>query len=151
MMNPIFSAVRRLAAACGAVALLLLGSCADGSQPLAGGPGAPTLAVAPAGSQVQAFTGNAQVAVASDTLPSMLVARVVNGAGVPVKGVTVHWTVTSGGGTLVVAGGYTNETGRAYARWKLGTIVGTQTLRVDADGAGSATFSARAIPASSRL
>ena len=131
--------------------VLALGACADSPAPLAVDGAPPALATAPAGSQVQAFAGNGQVAVAGDTVPSLLVARVVNGSGVPVKGVTVQWTITSGGGTLVVAGGYTNETGRAYARWKLGTTVGTQTLRVDAAGAGSASFSARAIPANSQL
>jgi Tol biopolymer transport system component len=134
-----------------ACAALLLAGCADGGEPLLSEAGQPVLAAAPAGSTTRIFSGDLQAAVVGDTLPDLAVLQVLRADSTPAKGVTVTWTVTSGGGTLVVASGYTNATGRAYARWKLGSLVGFQTLQAQTDGAGSVTFNARGIPANSRL
>jgi hypothetical protein len=86
-----------------------------------------------------------------DTLPDLVVLQVLRADGSPAKGVTVQWTVTGGGGELVAAGGYTNATGRAYARWRLGSVAGPQALTAQTDGAGSVAFGARGLPHDRRL
>jgi hypothetical protein len=61
-------------------------------------------------------------------------------AGKPLKGVPVRFAVTSGGGT-VTSEALTNNRGEAFAVWKLGSTLGTQTVQASLPGAvGSPTF-----------
>lgn len=73
--------------------------------------------------------GNNQTAVAGSALPTnpSLVAR--DAGGLPVEGVTVFFTVLSGGGTVTQSSAVTNAQGVASpGTWTLGSGIGTQLL-----------------------
>lgn len=66
--------------------------------------------------------------------------------GNPVPGVTVNWTVTSGGGSVSPATSVTNPQGIARTRWTLGgTLLAPHTLQASAGGGLTAAFSANAV------
>ena len=63
--------------------------------------------------------------------------------GVPVAGVVVTFSVTAGGGSVVGSPDTTNASGVAtLTSWKLGTVVGPNTVTATATGLPSVTFSA---------
>lgn len=85
---------------------------------------------------------NATVATGTATVPSV---RVVDGKGRGVRGILVHWRVTSGGGRVVNDTIRTNSSGEASSGgWILGTTAGVQTLEATADAIPPATFTANA-------
>ena len=82
--------------------------------------------------------------------PSTVVAvrprvRVTDSAGNAVAGASVTFTVTGGGGTVTGASQLTDLSGEAVVgSWRLGSVVGTNTLRAAAAGA-SASFTAQTV------
>jgi hypothetical protein len=86
---------------------------------------------------------NNQRGPAGFTLSIPLAVRVTNSADEPRVGVTVTWTVMSGGGTVSPAASVTNDNGVAETLWTLGTTEGVQTVQATANGT-STTFSATA-------
>jgi alpha-tubulin suppressor-like RCC1 family protein len=94
--------------------------------------------------------GNGQVDTVGQLLPDSLTVKVtaVNGSGV--KGVTVAFSVTSGGGTLSASSGLTDSLGRVSAGWTLGTTAGAATNRATASVQGlrgsPVEFQATAVP-----
>jgi hypothetical protein len=101
--------------------------------------GAPAAISKAAGDNQQARSGTA-VPVA----PSVLV---TDASGNPVSGVTVTFTVASGGGTVTGAVATTGANGRAtVGSWTLGAV-GTNTLTASAGAAGTVTFTATATTA----
>lgn len=86
---------------------------------------------------------NNQRGIAGFALSIPLSVRVTSSSGAPLIGVTVTWTVTSGGGTVSPATSVTNDNGVAETRWTLGTTEGVQTVQATANGT-STTFSATA-------
>jgi len=86
---------------------------------------------------------NNQRGVAGFALTIPLAVRVTNSADQPLVGVTVTWTVTSGGGTVSPATSVTNDNGVAETSWTLGPIEGVQTVQATANGT-STSFSATA-------
>lgn len=85
---------------------------------------------------------SAAVATGTTTIPSV---RVIDGKGRGVRGVLVHWQVTSGGGRVVNDTIRTNSSGEAPSGgWILGTIAGTQTLQATSDAIPAVVFTANA-------
>jgi hypothetical protein len=77
--------------------------------------------------QISLVSGNSQTATVNTALPAPLVVKVGDASNAGVAGVTVFWTVTSGGGTRSAAATLTNASGLAQINWTLGVSVGTQT------------------------
>ena len=71
--------------------------------------------------------GNNQTGTASSTLPLPLSVTVTDAGGNPVSGITVHFLVTSGGGSVGTAAPVTNASGVATTTWTVGAS-GTQTV-----------------------
>jgi adhesin/invasin len=68
--------------------------------------------------------------------------------GHPLSGISVSWTVASGGGSLSSATSVTDENGYAEVGWTLGTISGAGTVTATANSTLTATFSSTASPGS---
>ncbi len=87
--------------------------------------------------------GDAQSATVNTTVATAPSALVTDGNGNPVGGVTVTFTVASGGGSVTGATPITNASGIAtVGSWKLGTTAGANSLTASATGTTSATFTA---------
>jgi len=114
-------------------ALVLLGACggSDGTAP------------APA-RLITAVSGDGSAAAVTTGVP--LSVRVTTDAGNVEEGVTVTWSVLSGGGSIN-ASSITNAQGLATATFTLGQVAGVQKARATAEGAGGspATFTVTAV------
>jgi hypothetical protein len=100
-------------------------------------PGAPALVVA--------STGNGQTAVAGSILPTSPSVVVRDTRGNPVSGVSVTFTVVSGGGILTGANATTNSAGVAtVGSWRLGNTAGAQSIRATVGTLDPVTFTATA-------
>jgi|GEM_PF-1461781 len=129
---------RWIAAAMCAVALSCDGSPTDsGEKPVPSQihPARPTVFSAAAGSTVE---------------PSIRV-RVIDSKGKAVAGVSVAWSVTSGGGRVSAATAVTDAAGEAGTEWTLGHARGTQTLAASVDSLAPLVFTATAMPVATRL
>jgi Bacterial Ig-like domain (group 1) len=95
-------------------------------------------------------SGDGVTAGTGSTLTVSLSATGPSGA---IGGLPIHWTVSSGGGSVAPAVGETSRhafnLGTASASWTLGPSAGTQTLTASAGGL-SVTFTATAISAGTR-
>jgi alpha-tubulin suppressor-like RCC1 family protein len=78
-------------------------------------------------------SGNGQQGVVGVALGQAIVARITQG-GVPQAGVTLKFTVTSGGGSFDQTDVVTDANGRAQAIWTLGPAEGLNTATVSAVG-----------------
>lgn len=92
--------------------------------------------------------GEGQTAEVASTLPVNPTVRVEDAGGAPVEGITVTFTVLSGGGsvtggTVVSAADGTAEVGS----WTLGETAGTQELQAEVAGVPVVVFSAEAVAA----
>jgi hypothetical protein len=103
-----------------------------------------TLNVTPAPGSIVAVSGTGQSAKGNQTLPNPLVVRVNALDGLPMAGATVTFVTT--GGTMSPTSATTDAAGLAQASWKLGPTVGAQSATASVAGAGSAAFSATALP-----
>lgn len=97
-------------------------------------------------SQLTIASGNNQVAGASQPLPLPVVMQVTDAWGNAVAGVTVSFSVTSGGGSITPGSATTDATGRASASWTLGSSLGLQGAQATVAGIGNALLSATATP-----
>ena len=111
-----------------AVAIALLASCSDSMSPNK-----------PAG--IQITTGNGQTGTAGELLANPLTVRVLNADGIPLRGVTVQWTVTQGGGTVSQTT-VSSAAGLATAFFRLGNTAGANTVEAAIAGAAPVTFAA---------
>jgi hypothetical protein len=83
------------------------------------------------------ISGDNQSGPVGTALPAPLVAKVTDGFGNPVSGVTIAWA-TAGGGTLSATSTQTGEDGQTSVQLTLGPTAGTQTVTASAEGlAGS--------------
>ena len=98
------------------------------------------------GTGIGAELGNAQSGVVATTLPDPLVARVTDAGDNGVAGLTVNFTVTTGGGTVSVAQATTGADGRASTVFTLGPTAGEQTVTAAAGGVGQTIFVAAGLP-----
>lgn len=103
----------------------------------------------PGGRQIRIVRGDGQGATVGTLLPARPTVRVVDGSGTGISGVTVRWSVRSGGGSTSSASSTTNSLGEASVAWTLGSTVGDQALEASATDAGSVRFSATATSGSS--
>ena len=126
----------RLAAAAALAVGGSLGACGGENDPTP----VPGLVVAKA-----AQSGDAQTATAGAALANPL-AVVVTRDAAPAAGVSVAWSVLSGGGSLGGATSTTDASGVASTTWTLGTTAGAQTARATVSGASGSPvgFSATA-------
>ncbi|MGH7581826.1 MAG: leishmanolysin-related zinc metalloendopeptidase [Gemmatimonadales bacterium] len=117
--------------------LAALASCRSDSSNIAGEPSRITV-VAGVGQQAAVGTG---VTVA----PTV---QVVDGAGAPIRGKIIRFSIASGGGTVLGDSTVTDASGRAtVGEWIMGTVPGTNTLRASLDSTAlAATVSATAVP-----
>ncbi|HEY0019538.1 MAG TPA: hypothetical protein VGC13_24765 [Longimicrobium sp.] len=122
----------------GAVAaLLVVAACGDGGsgpgprpqppQPAAVAPVSPTQSTSPVASTVQARV------------------KVTDASGAPLSGVTVAFSVVSGGGSAGAAAP-TNATGETAATWTLGTRAGENRLRASVGSLAPVEFTATGTP-----
>jgi len=86
--------------------------------------------------------GNNQVARVSTALPVQLVIRVTGGNNVPMPGITVAFSITSGGGSISPQSAVTNALGEVSVRWTLGSQVGPQSASITAGSLGPITVNA---------
>ena len=93
---------------------------------------------------VRAVAGNEQLALTGEPVADALRVRVEDAAGNPVRGATVAWQVTLGGGAVDAAAPATDAEGFASARWTLGSVPGEQRVEARVQGAAPALFRATA-------
>ncbi len=74
--------------------------------------------------------GDTQTGTVGTALVTSVVVRVNDQNGAAMQGVSVSFTVTSGGGSFSVASSNTNSSGQASGDWTLGTTPGAQVARV---------------------
>jgi hypothetical protein len=86
------------------------------------------------GTILRYFSGDNQTSTGSAPLPNPVIVELVDGTGRNVSGVTVQFTVTTGGGSISPLTVTTNASGQAQAVWTLGPAAGTQTLTAGAVG-----------------
>jgi hypothetical protein len=101
------------------------------------------LAVADSADSVIVYAGNLQSGTVADTLTSPLQARVVDQYQNPVSGISVIWTPTADGDTIITSD-ISDVNGLVEAQWILRTTAGPDTLTASAAGLGSAVFTATA-------
>jgi len=92
---------------------------------------------------------NGQSGVVGQALANPLVVKVVDAAGAGVPGVSVAWSVTSGGGALSAATTTTNAAGTATVTWTLGPTSGANTVSASVAGVptiAAGVFTATAMP-----
>jgi hypothetical protein len=97
---------------------------------------------------ISIVSGDQQSANVRHPLPDPLVVAVTTADGAGVAGVTVEWTVATGGGALSTSSVPTDAQGRASVIWTLGDPAGTQSIAAAATVSGlagsPANFSATA-------
>lgn len=95
--------------------------------------------------QLKVVNGSGQSAPAGSALPNPVAVQVLTSAGQPVAGVTVGFSVTSGGGSLSAASRVTASDGVASVTWTLGATLGTQQVTASVSGLPSVVVTATAI------
>lgn len=103
-------------------------------------------ATASTASQLTIVSGNNQAAGASQPLPLPVVVKVADAWDNAVAGITVTFSVTSGGGSITPATVTSDAAGRATASWTLGGTMGTQGATATVAGIGNAVLTATATP-----
>lgn len=98
-----------------------------------GGPQAGSIAVS---------AGDDQVAPAGTALPESLAVLVRDNAGEPLPGVSVAWSIQTGGGSVSPTSRVSGPNGIAKTRRTLGPNAGTQTARATVTGVAPVTFDA---------
>ena len=91
--------------------------------------------------------GDAQPATVGEPVPTIPVVLVRDQYGNPVPGVTVTFTIVSGGGTIQNASVMSDDEGLAsVGRWTLGPVAEPQSLRASATGLTPVVFTVTAQP-----
>ncbi len=93
---------------------------------------------------LEAVAGAGQSGYVGATLPNPLVVRAVDNIGESVPGVTVTWSVLSGGGTVTPLQATTDANGMAAASYRLGGELGEQSARAYAGTAVPVVFDVNA-------
>jgi plastocyanin len=83
---------------------------------------------------ISPVSGNNQRIIVSGTLLEPLVVRVLDDGGDGVRGVTVMWSVTAGGGSVSSATSVTNVAGDASISFTAGTTEESNTINASVDG-----------------
>jgi hypothetical protein len=106
--------------------------------------GAPTETRVP--EALQPVSAAALAGTVGSTLAAPLAVQVLDDRGKGMRGVTVAWSVTAGGGSMDPATSITDASGVAVARWTLGTGAGTQEASAAAGELAPVAFTAAASP-----
>ena len=89
------------------------------------------------------YNGDGQAGSVGTALPTALTAKLIDGYGSPISGVTVTWTTATG--SLSTPGGMiTDGNGLVSANWTLGTTSGSQQATAAGGGVTPVVFSATA-------
>ncbi len=96
------------------------------------------------GLRLEKSSGDGQTAAPGTLLRTGLRVRVVTVSGIPVPGVPLTWTVSSGGGSLDATESRSSLSGYSVRRWTLGPQPGAQTVTVSTPGAEPVVFTATA-------
>jgi hypothetical protein len=91
------------------------------------------------------ISGEGQSGIVGDALPNLLVVQVQDHAGSGVPNVTVHWSVTAGGGSLSAAETTTNQNGQTVVTFTLGPTIGAQSVSASVGSLTPLQFTATAI------
>ncbi len=98
-------------------------------------------------SKLLKISGDNQEGMPNETLAKMFVVEARDGNGSPLAGRSVTFAVVAGGGTLSVTNTTTDANGRAQSLLTLGPNLGTNVVKVGAEGISqTALFSAEATP-----
>jgi hypothetical protein len=100
----------------------------------------------PASAVLSKYAGDGQSGFAGQLLPKAVAVRVATPTGAALPGVVVHWTVLSGGGS-VIDSTTTDSNGVASTAWRLGTASGPDSLRASIATGQSVNFGATRLPA----
>jgi hypothetical protein len=103
---------------------ILAAACGGSTEPPPGG----------GASQIQIVSGNGQVQLVGQALPSPLVVKVVNSSGTPIGGAKVTFSVTSGAATVSPATATTDATGMASTQVTLGPSAGNVQINASVSG-----------------
>jgi hypothetical protein len=97
--------------------------------------------------ELRKISGDGQIGIAGQPLPSPLVVEVVAAGGAPVSGAVVSFEVTQGGGSVTTSSATTGADGRASTTYAIGSVAGAPQLVVASVGTAalSAVFTAIAI------
>ena len=91
-------------------------------------------------------SGNNQSELTGDALMNPFVVQVRDQKGNPLRGITVQFTLLTGGGSLSTTTAITDANGRAESTLTLGSEPGTNTVQVSVEGVSrTVTFTAEAI------
>jgi hypothetical protein len=96
-------------------------------------------------SRITIVSGNNQTGTIGTRLPADLTVRVTDAFDNPKAGVTVNYTVISGGGTVIPTAALTDDGGIARAGWTLGPDAGIQSVLVGSGALTPVTFRATAL------
>ena len=77
--------------------------------------------------------GDAQIADVGDALIHPIQFQVTDARERPVAGITVHFTVTVGDGTVPKPDAITDADGKVQTEWIMGTLAGVQLLQAQVD------------------
>jgi hypothetical protein len=108
-----------------ATALAVFAAACGGSTEPGAGAGA---------SQIQIVSGNGQVQLVGQTLPSPLVVKVVNSSGTAIPGATVIFSVASGSATVSPTTATTDASGQAKTQVTLGSSPGNVQINAAVSG-----------------
>lgn len=93
-----------------------------------------TVTVSLPASRLALLSGGGQTALGSTALPAPIVIRTVAADEVPVAGVVVDFTITTGSGSLTIVKDTSDANGVVSTNWTLGTLIGTQSITATAAG-----------------
>lgn len=96
-------------------------------------------------------SGNSQSGTVGEVLANALVVKVVDAAGYGVPNVAVHWSVSSGGGSLNANSTVTDQTGQTLVTLTLGSAPGPNTVSASAAQLTPVVFTATAIGTPAQL
>ena len=92
-------------------------------------------------------SGNGQSGFVGGLLTQPLVVRAADQDGVPVSGVQINWVVVTGGGVATPPEAITDAEGLSAATYRLGALLGQQTVSASLPGGQPVTFVANATAA----
>ena len=100
----------------------------------------------PVPAAVQVVSGNGQSGTVGQSLPNVLVVKVVDASGTGVPSATVAWSVVSGAGHLSATSDTTDQVGQATVALTLGGVPGINTVSAKVADLPPVTFSATGVP-----
>jgi hypothetical protein len=118
---------RGLSALALALVVTALAACTDPTSPLTP-------------SALAVVSGDQQSVLVGSSLVSPLVVEVFDQNGAPLAGVTVDWTINSGGGALSVSSSISDANGKAEASYTAGLTPGSASIAATVSGLNAATF-----------